>query len=96
MSQLFHPNGPALDPAHAAAKQGLGRVSCYPHLLPHEEETLSGGGTVGGAYPLLSSCHTPLPSPFQYWKRNLGSKVRLAPACLNMQNAHTALPERWG
>lgn len=62
-------------PAHAPAKQQTGGVSC-PHLLPgQEEKTLPGEGTVGGAYQLLPSYHVPLPSPFQYRKRNSGSKV---------------------
>lgn len=44
---------------------------------------------MGGAYLLLPSYHITLPSPFQYRKRNSGSKVRHAPACLHTQHTHT-------
>lgn len=52
---------------------------------------LPGKCTVGGAYPLLPSYHTPLSSPFQRWKGNSGSKVRHAPTRLHTQNTHTQL-----
>lgn len=57
---------------------------------------LPGKCTVGGAYPLLPSYHTPLSSLFQCWKRNSGSKVRYAPTRLHMQNIHTQLPWKMG
>lgn len=53
---------------------GWGGRPATPTYSLMKRKTLSGKGTVGGAYPLLSSCHIPLPSPFQYWKRNLGSE----------------------
>lgn len=76
-------------PAHVPAKQQIGKVSSYPHLLRQEENTLPGEGIVGGAYLLLPSYHITLPSPFQYRKRNSSSKVRHAPACLHTHLTHT-------
>lgn len=96
MSQRLYPNGPALDPAHAAAKQWLGRASCYPHLLPHEEEDFVRKRHSGWSLstPFLLP-HTPALS-LPILEEKFGFRVRHAPARLNTQNAHIALPQRWG
>lgn len=63
--QLFYyPHRPALDTYSCPAKQQMGRVPSYPHLLLGQEEK-TGECTVGGANPLLPFI-IPLPTSFQH------------------------------
>lgn len=65
-------------------------MSSYPHLLSGEEEDFSRRHSGWSLSTPSLLPHTP-PSPFLYWKRNSGSKVRHAPACPHTHNTQLSL-----